>query len=364
MATYLTDVAFTPDLAPGNVWPALDVAQGVNDSLLQTFGQLLDATTVDLVSYQPKDRATAPIAEWARDHEPASLRLQNLTAAVLQEVRPVRWHLRALDQDDRVSTVAVEIARRTSDLVFLVIHFEYRSERPDLVAVISALVSVLRHSFALEARVLDAERKARAAVTALDQDKCGIIAISAEGQVAFTNRVAAAALSDGTIVQLSHNTIRPTRYLDAVRFATALDSIVSRRDQKGCGAMIMLLAGDGLMAPMIVSIAPFDEEGADASRDDPVALVHLFQPQGKADGLGAICQLFGLTPIEAQFASHLFQGQTLADAAHAMHIKVETARSYLKQIFAKTETHRQADLLALLSQYSLVVRNTYEYSAA
>lgn len=41
-------------------------------------------------------------------------------------------------------------------------------------------------------------------------------------------------------------------------------------------------------------------------------------------------------------------GVALPDAARSMRVAEQTARGYLKQIFAKTNTHRQTDLTRLL----------------
>ena len=44
----------------------------------------------------------------------------------------------------------------------------------------------------------------------------------------------------------------------------------------------------------------------------------------------------------------LANGNSLVDSAKAMHVTEQTARSYLKQIFVKTETNRQAELVRLM----------------
>lgn len=43
-------------------------------------------------------------------------------------------------------------------------------------------------------------------------------------------------------------------------------------------------------------------------------------------------------------------GEALESAANELAISYETARNHLKAIFAKTETHRQAELVALLAR--------------
>jgi DNA-binding CsgD family transcriptional regulator len=58
--------------------------------------------------------------------------------------------------------------------------------------------------------------------------------------------------------------------------------------------------------------------------------------------------LFGLTPAEARLAAALSQGRPLREAASDVNITVKSARTYLERIFAKTGTHQQSELVALL----------------
>jgi DNA-binding CsgD family transcriptional regulator len=57
---------------------------------------------------------------------------------------------------------------------------------------------------------------------------------------------------------------------------------------------------------------------------------------------------FGLTPAEAELAQALAAGRSLHEYADAAHVTCETARWRLKQVLAKTDTHRQAELVRLL----------------
>jgi DNA-binding CsgD family transcriptional regulator len=62
-----------------------------------------------------------------------------------------------------------------------------------------------------------------------------------------------------------------------------------------------------------------------------------------------LAKLFGLTPAEAKLASLMAEGISVEKAAEALEISRETARNQLKAVFAKTATHRQSELVALLS---------------
>jgi DNA-binding CsgD family transcriptional regulator len=58
--------------------------------------------------------------------------------------------------------------------------------------------------------------------------------------------------------------------------------------------------------------------------------------------------LFDLTPAEARLAASLSQGRALKEAASHSHITFKSGRTYLERIFAKTGTHQQSELVALL----------------
>jgi DNA-binding CsgD family transcriptional regulator len=57
---------------------------------------------------------------------------------------------------------------------------------------------------------------------------------------------------------------------------------------------------------------------------------------------------FSLTLAEARLALHLVAGETLRSAAVKLSITYETARTHLKNVFDKTGTCRQAELLVVI----------------
>ena len=65
-------------------------------------------------------------------------------------------------------------------------------------------------------------------------------------------------------------------------------------------------------------------------------------------GVARLRAEFGLTKAEARLALRLAEGASLASAAEAFDVKLTTIRSQLQQVFAKTGTSRQAELVALL----------------
>lgn len=59
--------------------------------------------------------------------------------------------------------------------------------------------------------------------------------------------------------------------------------------------------------------------------------------------------LYGLTPAEARLALGLLQRDTPADYAERHQLSLATVKTHLRNLFAKTGTRRQADLMRLLS---------------
>jgi DNA-binding CsgD family transcriptional regulator len=75
-----------------------------------------------------------------------------------------------------------------------------------------------------------------------------------------------------------------------------------------------------------------------------------------APPIEALRALYGLTDAEARLTCALLEGARLEDYAERVGISMNTARTHLKSVFAKTDTDRQAELMRLLSR-SLCSRN-------
>jgi DNA-binding CsgD family transcriptional regulator len=102
--------------------------------------------------------------------------------------------------------------------------------------------------------------------------------------------------------------------------------------------------------PILLRIWPFEDHARQPSRE-VLALVVL-NALGPRPGppAGLLATAFSLTPSEARLACIIARGAGPDIAAKELKISRETARNQLKSIFAKTGTHRQSELVALLLQ--------------
>ncbi|MGO9722998.1 MAG: helix-turn-helix transcriptional regulator [Methylocella sp.] len=102
--------------------------------------------------------------------------------------------------------------------------------------------------------------------------------------------------------------------------------------------------------PVIVRIWPFDGPTHQPGQD--VRALLTLNALGPKPGPSAaiLAKTFRLTPSEAKVACVIARGAPPDIAARELKISRETARNQLKSVFAKTGTHRQSELVALLMQ--------------
>ena len=102
--------------------------------------------------------------------------------------------------------------------------------------------------------------------------------------------------------------------------------------------------------PVIVRIWPF--EGPSHPPAQEVRALLTLNALGPRPGPPAaiLAKAFRLTPSEAKLACIIARGAPPNIAARELKISRETARNQLKSVFAKTNTHRQSELVALLMQ--------------
>ena len=102
--------------------------------------------------------------------------------------------------------------------------------------------------------------------------------------------------------------------------------------------------------PVIVRIWPF--EGPEHHPGQEIHALMTLNALGPRPGPPAtiLAKTFRLTPSEAKLACIIARGAPPDIAARELKISRETARNQLKSVFAKTDTHRQSELVALLLQ--------------
>lgn len=100
----------------------------------------------------------------------------------------------------------------------------------------------------------------------------------------------------------------------------------------------------------------------DAEGEDRSGIVALLVTTPDLDvSCASLRQAYGLTPAEARVSLAVVQGDRLADAAQELNVSINTVKSTLQRVFAKTGTRSQLQLARLLTS---TVRHAPEPGAA
>jgi DNA-binding CsgD family transcriptional regulator len=102
--------------------------------------------------------------------------------------------------------------------------------------------------------------------------------------------------------------------------------------------------------PLLIRILPIDGAARNVFLGARALLIltNLTPPQPPEPR--ALAQAFGLTQAEARVASLLVEGRSVSSIAEKLSVTPNTVRMQLKAVFAKTNTRRQGELIALLTQ--------------
>lgn len=184
---------------------------------------------------------------------------------------------------------------------------------------------------------------------ALDQSDVGVLLLDRDARILFENREATMLLDAANGIKRRNHSLGAIDLSDALRLQVAINHILACNQDTAtkdeCAAVVAIRREDR-HRPLLIAMVPahpIDRSG------EAAAIAYIFDPdQDLRPLMQPACALYGLSPVEARLACMLANGQPLADAAKAMRIREHTARSYLKQIFMKTDTNRQADLVRLL----------------
>jgi DNA-binding CsgD family transcriptional regulator len=95
----------------------------------------------------------------------------------------------------------------------------------------------------------------------------------------------------------------------------------------------------------------------DAILPGSAAAMFIFEPEKRLVPEADLLRIFyGLTSAEAQLACALAQGETLESYGERQRLTTNTVRTHVKRALAKTGTHQQSQLVALLAKLGAVRR--------
>jgi DNA-binding CsgD family transcriptional regulator/PAS domain-containing protein len=199
-----------------------------------------------------------------------------------------------------------------------------------------------------------AQARVRALTRAIDQADIGVVLVDGGGTPTFANAAAQALIDEGDGLRIRGAMLGGMTLSDTLRLQAAVEHVISAGSPDAAAPVVALPRES--RRPLMAAVVAADGHVDDA----PAAIVYLFDPEQDLCALIApACQLYGLSPVETRLTCLLADGMSLGEAAGAMRVREMTARSYLKQVFLKTDTNRQAELVWLMLKSTVRTRASH-----
>lgn len=181
---------------------------------------------------------------------------------------------------------------------------------------------------------------------ALDASGSGTLLLDRSGRLLFANSSGREFLASGRGLSSARGRLTASNLTETLRLNVAIEHLCSSsRSDKQTTPVLAIKRRN--KRPLMITLASADAKHGGEGGEIIVARV--FDPEHDlSEIIGPACRYYGLSPGEARLTRYIAEGHTLAAAAAVMGVREQTARSYLKQIFLKTETNRQAELVALM----------------
>lgn len=188
------------------------------------------------------------------------------------------------------------------------------------------------------------------AVSVLNLVPLGVILTDENCRLILVNRAAEKILTEHDGLKLNHDTVVAT----SSRESRALRKLVSDAvhsspsgECRPCAAMTVSRTSSRRAYEIVVVGLPVK-----TVIHRPFTMVAVLfigqQDVENATVEPVIAGLYGLTPAESRLAAKLMRGRSLSQISSELQITRETARTHLRNIFSKTQTNRQSELVRLL----------------
>jgi DNA-binding CsgD family transcriptional regulator len=211
--------------------------------------------------------------------------------------------------------------------------------QPEEVAILDRLRPHLARSSLLAARL--GLEKAKAKVTALETVGLPAAVLTRTGRVLAANALLEAHAPAITIGAF-----------DLLHVAgggdTLLRQTLARNSVGGTGCSIPIRS-DGEKPASVIHVLPLRGQGRDLFSGASSLLYVTSMVRKDAPAAELLEALFDLTPAEAKVTRAVAEGHRVAEIAELQGVQINTIKTHLKSIFAKTGVNRQVDLVRLLS---------------
>ena len=225
-------------------------------------------------------------------------------------------------------------------------HFS-ENQRQNLQRVVPHITRALQIHHRLEAATVEREAFRETA----DQLSRGLFTFDARGRLLWVNRAGEEICGQADGLTIERGMLTTALATETERLRRLVHGAVEAAN----GAVLAdggttLISRPSGRRPYVAFSSPLQAGQRLIDDRQPAAVLFVADPERTPEiPLNRLMRLYGLTGAEAQLALQLAGGFDLKMIATAMGKTLNTVRSQLKQVFQKTGTKRQAELMRLLS---------------
>jgi DNA-binding CsgD family transcriptional regulator/PAS domain-containing protein len=186
----------------------------------------------------------------------------------------------------------------------------------------------------------------------VDHLSTGILLTEESGRIAYMNGSAEAILKDGNALKSRDGHLVAVRPQVRDALSRALQESTAGRAPATSGQHAIPLPGEE-GSGLIANVLPLQwRDGRNPLAALPGAAAVIIQDpaEGAPPPVEAIGLLYGLTAAERNVLEHVAASHTPQETADRLGVSVNTIKTHLQKIFAKTSTARQADLVRLVAR--------------
>lgn len=208
-----------------------------------------------------------------------------------------------------------------------------------------ALLPWLRTACGLYARLMRKDYQLSISEAAIGQLTLGSLVVDEQGQVLMTNPVAERVLESGDGFRLRRGKLEAPESGPGTLVAALARVFASKPPPEG--VTLQVTRPGGSQWNLLLRRTP-TRPGIDESVSRTALLLFRDAAGTREISEELLMELFGLTRAESALTVRLVQGESLNDAAESLGRSRYTARAQLSAVFAKTDTHRQPQLVGLI----------------
>ena len=258
------------------------------------------------------------------------------------------WHTRHSDARYRLLAQIQPVPDTQAGIALHRTRAAGRYQAPD-VELLQRLYRHVQHALAVGIRLGTLDDRHQSAMDLLDRNPVAVLFLDRRQRLVHANHSAETIANQCDGIQLAANGLRLSRDHDNRQLARLIGNALATTSTDASPGGAMSVSRPSGKRAYVLRVTPVSERSGPLSFSAPAVCVLVTDPDQETILPEQTLQsAFGLTAAESRLACRLAAGDDLESAAVKLSITYGSARARLAEIFQKTQTHRQGELIRLL----------------